>query len=110
MSVLSEKTFDALEIRDTSDHNGDTVFNGSFVDKTIIIENGLNQTVTFQCQASMHSDFSNSFDVGTTWDVSATTNDYQTCESYFPYWRLVASCASSPTTGDVTVHVLGVQA
>ena len=110
MSVLSEKTFDELEIRDTSDHTGTTVFNGSFVVKTIIIENELNQAVTFQCQASMHDDFTNSFDVGSTWDVSASTNDYQTCESYFPYWRLVASCSSSPSSGDVTVHILGVQA
>lgn len=109
MSVLSEKTFDELEIRDTNDHNGDTVFNGSFVVKTIIIENDLNQTVTFQCQASMHDDFSNNFDVGAPWDVNASTNFYQTCDSYFPYWRLVASCASSPSSGDVTVYVLGVQ-
>jgi len=110
MSVLSEKTFDELEIRDTNDHNGDTVFNGSFVVKTIIIENSLNQAVTFQCQASMHADFSNNFDVGTEWDVAGSTNDYQTCESYFPYWRLIASCASAPSSGDVTVHVLGVSA
>ena len=107
--ILSEKTFDALEIRDTNDHDGDTVFNGSFVVKTIIIENELNQAVTFQCQASMHADFSNNFDVGATWDVASSTNDYQTCESYFPYWRLVATCSSSPSSGDVTVHVLGVQ-
>ncbi|MBW1672065.1 MAG: hypothetical protein JRJ45_00215 [Deltaproteobacteria bacterium] len=110
MSVLSEKTFDELEIRDTSDHTGATVFNGSFVVKTIIIENKLDQAVTFQCQASMHPDFSNNFDVGAEWDVPANTNDYQTCESYFPYWRLIASCASSPSSGDVTVHVLGVSA
>ncbi len=109
MSVLSEKTFDELEIRDTADHNGITVFNGSFVVKTIIIENGLNQAVTFQCQASMHADFSNNFDVGGEWDIAANTNSYQTCESYFPYWRLVASCSSAPSSGDVTVYVLGVQ-
>jgi len=109
MSVLSEKTFDDLEIRDTNGHNGATVFNGSFVVKTIIIENELNQAVTFQCQASMHDDFSNSFDVGSEWSVTASTNSYQTCDSYFPYWRLVATCSSSPSSGDVTVYVLGVQ-
>jgi len=109
MSVLSEKTFDELEIRDTSNHTGDTVFNGSYIVKTIIIENELNQTITFQCQASMHADFSNNFDVGSSWDVAASTNSYQTCESYFPYWRLTASCASSPSSGNITVYVLGVQ-
>jgi len=108
MSVLKEVTFLDEEIRDTSSHDGSTVFNGSYIVKTIVIENELNQAVTFQCQASMHDDFSNSFDVGATWDVSANTNSYQTCESYFPYWRLVATCASSPSSGDLTVHILGV--
>lgn len=108
MSVLSEKTFDEIAIRDTSDHTGGTVFNGDYTIKTIIIENGLNQTVTFQCQASMHSDFSNMFLVGGEWEVTASTNTYQSCDTYFPYWRLVASCDTSPTTGDMTVHVLGV--
>ena len=109
MSVLSEKTFDAIEIRDTSDHNGSTVFNGSYTIKTIIIENGLNQAVTFQCQGSMHADFSNMFLIGGEWGVTANTNTYQSCDTYFPYWRLIATCSTAPTTGDMTVHVLGVQ-
>jgi len=109
MSVNSQNTFTDEAIRDTSSHNGDVVFNGDFVIKTLIIENGLNQTVTFQCQASAHSDFSNSFNVGSTWDVSASTNTYQTCDSYFPYWRIVAQCGTAPTSGDLTVIVLGVE-
>ena len=64
MAILTEKTFDALEIRDTNDHDGAIVYNGEFTIKTIIIENGLNQIVTYQCQASMHADFSNLFNVG----------------------------------------------
>jgi len=108
MGILREKTFDALAIRDTDDHDGDTVFNGEYTLKTIILENGLNQAATFQCQASMHADFSNSFDVGGTWDVSSNTNTYQTCDSYFPYWRLVATCDTAPTSGSLTVHLLGV--
>ena len=109
MSVNSQNTFTDEAIRDTSSHNGDVVFNGDFVIKTLIIENGLNQAVTFQCQASAHSDFSNSFNVGSTWDVSASTNTYQTCDSYFPYWRIVAQCGTAPTSGDLTVIVLGVE-
>jgi len=108
MSVLTEKTFTALEIRDTDSHTGDTVFNGDYTIKTIIIENGLDQIVTFQCQGSMHADFSNMFLIGGTWDISASINTYQSCDTYFPYWRLIATCAVAPTTGDLTVHVIGV--
>lgn len=102
--VNSELAFDAESIRDTNDHNGTIISLYDFQLKTIIIENGLNQIVTFQCQGSAHSDFSNSFDIGSTWDVSASTNTYQTCTSYFPYMRLVATCSTAPTSGSLTVH------
>jgi len=109
MSVNSQNTFTDEAIRNTSSHNGATVFNGDFVVKTLIIENELNQTVTLQCQASAHEDFSNSFNLGSTFDVSASTNTYQTCESYFPYWRVVAQCGTAPTTGTLTVIIYGVE-
>jgi hypothetical protein len=100
-----EKAFDALAIRDTSSHNSDVIDNQGWRIKTIIVENSLNQTVSFQCQASANSDFSNSFNVGSSWDVSATTNTYQTCDSYFPYFRLIATCASAPASGSLTVYI-----
>lgn len=108
MAINQEKTFDAEAIRDTSSHNGKVIYNGDFIIKTLIIENGLNQTVSLQCQASANSDFSNSFNLGSSFDISAATNDYQTCDSYFPYWRIVATCAIAPTTGSLTVFVMGV--
>jgi len=110
MSINAQNTFTNEAIRNTSVHNGATVFNGDFVVKTLIIENGLNQAVTLQCQASAHADFSNSFNVGSPFEVSASTNTYQTCNSYFPYWRLTAQCASSPSSGALTVIILGVSA
>ena len=109
MSINTAVSIDALAIRDTSTHNGATIYNGDFTVKTLIIENGLNQAVTLQCQASAHSDFSNSFNVGNSFDVSATTNTFETCDSYFPYWRITATCASSPTSGTLTCHVMGVK-
>ena len=109
MSVNSQNTFTDEAIRDTSSHTGSTVFNGDFQIKTLIIENGLNQQVTLQCQGSAHSDFSNNFNIGSSFNVSASTNTYQTCESYFPYWRITATCGTSPTTGDLTVICYGVE-
>ena len=102
--VNTEKTFDAEAIRDTNVHNGTIIDNFDFQLKTIIIENGLNQQITLQCQGSAHSDFSNSFDIGSSFNVAANTDTYQTCDSYFPYMRLTAQCGSSPTTGDLTIH------
>jgi len=108
VSVNIQKSIDALAIRDTSAKNGDVVFNGAFVIKTLIIENGLNQTVTLQCQGSANADFSNSFNIGASFDVSASTNTYMTCETYIPYWRIVATCSVAPASGALTVITFGV--
>lgn len=107
-SVLTNLIFNEEQIRDTSVHNGTTSNQIGFVLKTIIIENGLNQTASFQCQGSANEDFSKSFNVGSSFDVSASTNSYQTCDSYFPYFRVVATCSVSPTTGALTVYATGV--
>jgi hypothetical protein len=95
--------FNDEEIRDTSEHTSSLADNRGYTLKTIIIENGLNQTVTFECWASRNGDFSNSFQVGSSWDVSASTNTYQTSDSYFPYMKIKAQCSTAPTSGDLTV-------
>ena len=110
MGINTSTTFNAEEIRDTNAHNGTVVFNGNFIIKTLIVENSLNQSVSLQCQGSAHEDFSNNFNIGSSFDASATTNLFQTCDTYFPYWRVVATCGTAPTAGDLTIHVLGVSA
>ena len=108
MSILEEKTFSAYEIRDGEIHEGGIVFNGEFTIKTIIIENSLDKSVALQCEASMHKDFSNHFPVGGEFEVAANKNTYQSSDTYFPYWRVVAKCSEAPTVGNLTVHVIGV--
>jgi len=108
MSVNRAYTISAAAIRDTNALNGDVIFNGDFVVKTLIVENGLNQTVTLQCQGSANADFSNSFNIGASWDVAAATNTYMTCDTYIPYWRVVATCSVAPASGTLSVLVLGV--
>ena len=103
--VNSEKTFDALEIRDTANHTGEIINNFDFQLKTIIIHNHLNQAVTLQCQASADG-INNWFNVGGSFDIAANTDSYQTCDSYFPYMRMIASCATAPTTGNLTVFFI----
>ena len=107
MSINTEKAFDALEIRDTAEHTSKEIFNGEFIVKTLILENGLNQSVSFQCQGSAEEGFSNPFDIGAPWSVAANTNSYQSCSAYIPYWRVIATCDTAPTSGDLTVFVMG---
>ena len=108
MSVNQDAVFNAEEIRDTNTHTSSQVYNGDMVIKSLIVENGHNQTGTFQCEGSAHSDFSNPFLIGSSWDVSANTNSLQTCDSYIPYWRIKVSYASAPSSGSLSVVVLGV--
>jgi hypothetical protein len=108
MAVNTDKTFDGVAIRDTSEHEGIIIYNGNFIIKTIVVENGMNEAVSLQCQGSIHADFSNSFNIGGEWDVPASTNLPQTCDAYYPYRRIVATCATAPTTGTITAHVIGV--
>ena len=108
MAVNTQVAISALAIRDTDAHTSEVVFNGDFIIKTLVVENGLNQTCTFQCQGSAHSDFSNSFNIGSTWDVAASTNLYVTSETYIPYWRITATCSVAPASGTVTVIIFEV--
>lgn len=108
MAVNQAKALDALVIRDTNAHDGVVIFNGEFIIKTLIVENSLDQAVTFQCMGSAHPDFSNSFNIGSSFEVAATTNIYMTCDTYIPYWRITATCSVAPTDGSVTVTVFEV--
>lgn len=108
MAVNTVKAIDALAIRDTNAHTCDTVFNGAFVIKTLVVENGLNQAATFQCQGSANADFSNPFNIGSSFEIAAMTNAYMTCETYIPYWRITATCGTAPTSGTLTVFVFEV--
>lgn len=104
MSYYDEdKVFKSEAIRDTSSHNSDESHSGEFSAKTIIIENGLDQTVTFQLQGARNSTWQN---IGSTWNVSASSNNYQTVSDYFPKYRIQASCGTSPTTGALDVWIV----
>jgi hypothetical protein len=108
MAVNQARAIDVLAIRDTSPHTSETVFNGEFIIKTLVVENSLNQAVAFQCQGSANSDFSNPFNIGGSWEIAATTNAYMTCETYIPYWRITATCSVAPASGTLSVIVFEV--
>jgi type 1 fimbria pilin len=103
-----DSVFTALQIRNTSVQTSSVSASGEFMAKTLVIDNGLNQTVTLQLQGS--DDNTLWLNVGATFDVTATTADYQTVADFFPYYRLTAVCSVAPTTGDLDVRVLKAQA
>lgn len=105
MQAAEDQVFNALAIRDTSDHYSSVSANIGFTPKTILIENDLNQSVTLQCEGSRYSDFSRFVEIGNGFVVTATTDDYQTATDYFPFIRIKATCSTAPTSGDLTVYI-----
>ena len=99
-----DKVFTAEAIRDTSAHNSTKSNTGEFNAETIVVHNGLDKTVTIQLQGSV--DDSTWIDIGNSFNVDATTNDYDTVTDYFCCYRVVATCTVSPTTGTLDVWIL----
>jgi hypothetical protein len=105
--VLSneDKVINALAIRNTSNHTSTVAEEKGYIPKTIIVHNGLNQTVSVQLQGSIDDTFNNPLTVGNAFNVSASEDDYATLTDYLPYLRVVASCSIAPTTGTLTVYL-----
>ena len=99
-----DQLFTAEAIRDTSSHTSSSTETGEYTAETIAVENGLDQSVTLQLQGS-HDD-TVWFDIGNSFAIAATTNDYETVTDFFPSYRVTAICSVSPTTGDLDVWVL----
>ena len=99
-----DNNFAALAIRDTNSHTSGITDTGEFNAQTIAIKNGLDQQVTLQFQGSL--DKTTWFDVGDSFAIAATTNDYQTVTDYFPCYRLTAVCTTAPTTGALDAWIL----
>ena len=104
MPIRESQVFNALAIRDTSNHFSDAADSFDATLKTILIENGLNQTVTFQLEGSRDEAFTKPINVGNTFDVATNINTYQVISDYFPYLRLKASCLTAPTTGTLSCY------
>ena len=105
----TDKTFNALAIRDTALKTSTASDHKQFTPKTIAVCNKLNQQVTFQLQGSFDSSFAEVFNIGATFDVAANVNSWQNASVYFPYLRLTAQCSTAPTTGTLTVFFLKVE-
>jgi len=99
-----DQIFEDEAIRDQVDHTSAVSDMGEFNAETIIIYNGLDQEVTLQIQGS--HDQTVWLDVHDSFNVTASTNDYAVVTHYFPCYRVVASCAANPTTGNLDVWIV----
>lgn len=99
----SHKIIDALAIRDTSNHNSTVSDSVNYQAKTILIISTLDEDVTLQLQASCDLAFTDVIDVGSTFTATKLVNGYESVDTYFPYFRVTAICATAPTTGVLTI-------
>ena len=102
-SYLEDKVFDAEAIRDTVNHNSSECITGEFTAETIFIENSLDQQVTLQLQGARNATW---LDVGASFDIAATKNNWKGVSQYFPKYRLQVICGTSPTTGVLDVWII----
>lgn len=101
----SDVIFNALALRSTAEQISTVSNCTGYIPKTILIENGLNQVVTFQAEGSREESFAKPITIGAPFDVAAATNTYQTLSDYFPFLRVKAICAVAPASGVLTVSL-----
>lgn len=106
------KVFDDEAIRDTEDHSS-TIYtldqmNATGIMKSIIYKNGLNKACSLQLQGSVDEAFTDPVDLGESMSAAASMSAalYDTFSDYFPFIRIVATCAETPTSGALNVWVV----
>ena len=99
-----DQIFIAEAIRDTATHNSTIATTGEFTAQTIIVQNGLDETVAIQLQGSR--DETTWYAIDAPFNVTATTDTYETVTDYFPCYRTTAVCTTSPTTGSLDIWIL----
>ena len=99
-----DQVFTDEAIRDQANHPSAASAMGEFNAETIVVYNTLDQAVDNQLQGSI--DGTTWLDVGSSFSITATTNDYETVTDYFPFYQIISSCASTPTTGNLNIWIV----
>ena len=98
--------FSALAITDTTAHDSNASVTIYAQQKTILVVNGLNQSVSIQAQWSR--DGSSWYNLGTAQSVTAGaaaeigTSTISALGDYLPMLRVTATCATAPTSGSLS--------
>ena len=95
------------EIRDTADHNSEGTDILQYNKVTVLAKNTMDQGVSIQWQGDVTPDFANVRDIGApiALGVGSVTPQYDVTAVtvYYPFYRVVATCAIAPTVGSVEV-------
>jgi hypothetical protein len=74
----------------------------------LFIDNGLNQTVTVQVKANREKALTKSVNVGSSFEVSASSTDARTLSpdtsGFLPYLTVSLSCSIAPTSGSISIY------
>jgi len=77
---------------------------------SIYIDNGLNQDVTIQVKANREKAYDKSVNVGSSFTVSANSQDARTLSpetsGWLPYIMVEVNCSVAPTSGSLTVWLI----
>ena len=92
----------ALEITDTDAHNSDNADCRTYDKESFYINNGLNQNVSCQLQAS--GDGGSSFDdIGSPVVVNTVEKGWIINSEAYPILRIEVKASASPTSGTITI-------
>jgi len=75
---------------------------------TIFVDNGLDQPVTVQIKANRENTLAKSINVGSSFTVSANSQDGRTLtpdtSGWLPYLTVTLQCSTAPASGSVTIY------
>lgn len=77
---------------------------------SIFVDNGLDQAVTVQVKANRESSYTKAIDTGSSFTVSANSQDARSLSvetsGWLPYIMVEVSCSVAPTSGSLTIYRL----
>ena len=110
MSSRSEDNIQDESITDTADHASDVTDARGFNKTTIFSKNTHNQAIDVQIQGSVDEAFTDPQDIGAPIALGigsvTPTTDSTDVTTYFPWYRVVSTCAIAPASGSIVVWAL----
>lgn len=77
--------------------------------KTVVIHNGLNQSIDIKVQGCIDGNFNNVLEMEPLETIALSSDDYITISDYMPNVRVSYQCSTAPTTGTIDIYMVGVE-
>lgn len=107
---LTVPAFINQAITDTNPHTSAVIDARGYATKALLVQNGLNQSVSIQVQVSSDgqtnwTNVGNAQSVGAGTKVAIGPDTIAALGHAYPYYQLVATCSTAPTTGSLSATV-----